>query len=36
MNNLFAGGEEGITVDMDDGPWPRMEAENYIVHGLTL
>jgi len=21
---------------MDNGTWPRMKAENYIVHGLTL
>jgi len=32
MNNLFAGGKEGISVNMHNGSWPGMKAEKDIVH----
>ncbi len=33
VDGLFAGCEEGVSVDMQDGPGPRVQAEKNIAHG---
>ena len=35
VDGLFAGGEEGVPVDVEDRPRPVVEAENGLIHGAA-
>ena len=34
VNGLFSGGKEGIPIDMKNRPWPGMETEQDVAHGI--
>ena len=36
MDGFFTGRKESITVDMHDGLWPGMQAEQDVSHGKKI